>query len=222
MISLNKHLSSSSSESTSLDLLFKPSWLSGLVIVLVSLGLILGTVLSVQYQESSLRLLRAENTQPHTLSTGYKTIDTNFSTNTAIGYIPLFIFWAGIGLIVYSFTMAAVNAVRNAAELEAETHYVNVNRQALLLHAAERVILRFVVLVAWLLYIKFTLHVILPYALAVAYAATGSIGYLASVGYILWGISLLCIGLHLHIILMRLFVLRPRLFGQVIVPSQHT
>jgi hypothetical protein len=74
--------------------------------------------------------------------------------------------------------------------------------------------LRIVFLITWLLYIQFSLHTLLPYVIALAYAGSGDFGWLQDAGYLLAAASILAISVHLHVVLIRLILLRVRVFGQ--------
>ena len=215
LFSFSKH------EDVILGYLLRPSWFSGLVSILVSTGVVLGAVLTfVHYNGSTLSGnlrqlldLHGQVVTPSVNST-YQTLGNNFSSNVLISDIPLFIFWAGVGLVVYSFTTNIFGALRNVAELGAQLGYVNANRRELVTAALEHLLIRATVLVAWLLFMRYTAHVLLPYVIAVAHAGLGNIPTITAAGYMLWGIFLLAVCLHLHTILLRLLLLKPRVFWQ--------
>jgi hypothetical protein len=71
-----------------------------------------------------------------------------------------------------------------------------------------------VILLGWFFFARYTLHVVVPYVIAIAYVATGTFEWLIGIGYFLCAAGLLAVCLHVHIILLRLLFMRPRLFGR--------
>ncbi len=131
-----------------------------------------------------------------------------------ISDIPLLIFWAGVGLIVYSLAANIVNALRGAVDLEEELHYVNLDKHELLKQAIERLLIRVVILFLWLAFINFTAHFILPYVIGLARVSTNDRGLLVSFSYPLAAIIFMTLSIHLHTIMLRLLLFKPRVFWQ--------
>ncbi len=205
-----------------LNYLLLPSWLSGLLVGLASVLIVAVAVSSsVRYYGNSLggtlqqlfNLYHAGH-PPTSVSTTYQTLGNNFSASTLVSDIPLFIFWAGVGLVVYSFAANIFNALQNVADLKAELTYVNADRHELLLAAFEHLAIRLAVLVLWVPFLLLTGHVLLPYTIAVAHAGTGTISSWLAAGYIIWAVFLLALCLHIHTVLLRVLLLKPRVFWQ--------
>ena len=171
MISLSNHLfDKNSRESKKLDILLRPSWLSGLLVVLASAVIVFGAIGLVNYSGSDIKLLvDLQAQQSESVSNNSQAIDIQYSDNRLVSSIPLFIFWAGVGMIAYSFTMAIFGKLQDAAELSAEMEYVHADKRSMRRQAIEKVLLRALTLAVWLVFIQITLHLILPYSLAVAY-----------------------------------------------------
>ncbi len=208
LFSISRH------ESRLLDYLLLPSWLSGLITVTVSLFVVLGANILSQHTDGTLRQLFTVQSSTTSVNTDYDTIGNNLSANSLISNIPLLIFWAATGLIVYSFVINLLTAFSKVAHLKAEMNYMHADRKQLQREAVEHLIVRLIVLAVWFPLLHFSTHVVLPYAIAVGHVAIGIVGLLPAIGYTLWGISLLVICLHLHTIMLRLLLLRPRLFWQ--------
>jgi hypothetical protein len=213
MLSAYSHLSNSGKHENPIDDLLKPSWLSGLFCAVGSLAVVLGAVGMLYYRSSSLHLLvQLQKSKPAPVD-DYQTINTDLTTNTIISDIPLFIFWAGVGIVAYAFTAAIINALHTVVELQEESTYVHASRRELLKNAGERLLLRLGALIVWFIFLNYTLHLIIPYAIAVGYAGTSTSSWLQGSLYLLAGIGVLIICAHAHTILLRLIALRPRLFG---------
>ncbi len=192
-----------------------PSWLSGLVTVTLSLAVVLGSAALAHYQGSTLQFLVAlHNSQNHSVQSSYQTVGNNLSASSFISNVPLFIFWGAVGGVAYLFLSNVVNGLYKAKQLRQEMDYVHADSQALLRQAAIHLVVRLGVLLVWFVHIKLTLHVFLPYILAVTYAGAGALNLLVTVGYFVLAISVLAVSLHVHVVLLRLLLLRSRMFGQ--------
>lgn len=196
--------------------LLSPSWLSGLLAVVVGLSLSVGVVATYQYRGSTLELLRNDPGASGSIQYNSDTINNRFKANQIVSDLPLLILWGAVGLLVYSLAAKIIGAFRDAVDLEQELHYVHADRQLLIRQAFLRFALRLLALIVWLLYIRFTIHVLIPYVIAVAYAGAGA-GISVEAGlYLLEATVLATLAVHLHVILLRLLLLRPRAFGQTV------
>jgi hypothetical protein len=201
---------------TVLGYLVRPSWLSGFLAVVVSLSVVIGIIIASHYNGSTLQqLFDAHTTATNTsVSSTSEAVSNNFSTNVIVSDVPLFIFWAGVGLVVYSLAANIVKALGGAVDLEEEMHYVNLNQRELLRTQGERLAIRIAILLLWLVFMRYTAHVILPYAISLVHVSIESRGSLAGSGYPLAAICLLAVCLHLHTIFLRMLLFKPRVFWQ--------
>ena len=196
-------------------LLLKPSWLSGLLSLVISLAIVIGAVALLHYNGSSWQLLvTAQQAPPTMVGTNSTTFEGEVNDNVLVSSLPLLVFWGGVGIIVYSFIIAVGDAFRNVLELKEEMHYVHANRHFLLRQALFHLVLRVIFLVIWMLYVSYTLHFLLPYVIALAYAGSGGFGLLFNCIYLVGAVVIAAISLHLHTVLLRLLFLKPRMFGQ--------
>lgn len=195
--------------------LLKPSWLSGLLAVVISLAVVIGAVALLHYNGSDWQqLIDHRQQQASAVSTNSGTFEDKVNSNAFISSLPLLIFWAGIGMIVYSFIIAITDVFRNVLELKEEMHFVHANRRYLLRQALFHLLLRGIFLLMLVFLVSFTLHTILPYVIAMAYAGSGGLGWIYNATYLVGGVVIGALTLHLHAVLLRLVVLKPRLFGQ--------
>ncbi len=209
------HLPFSKADLDALGRLLTPSWLSGCLTLLVCLAVVSGTVAMLRYQGSSWQLLLAEQ-QRSSLSMNLTTLESRVDSNRLVSNLPLLIFWAGIGLIVYFLIMAVADAFRHVVELEQEIQYVHADRGRMIRQALLHVALRIFFLIIWVPYIQLTLHLLLPYVIALAYAGSGELGWLYNSAYLVGAVIIGFLSLHLHVILARLLAFKPRIFGQTI------
>jgi hypothetical protein len=208
------------SNTTNLDLtlfriLLTPSWLSGLVDVSIAVLLTAVTIVATIYQTSSIRLDYLQYQAGHVAST-YESVNNRLSENNFVSNLPLLIFWSLVGLIVYLFAANIFTAIHNTAELKTELQFVHTDRKKLLWTAMVHLLIRGCVLVAWIIYILFTIHRIFPYCVALAITASGHNGLVMNTEYALLGTVVGAVALHLHVILMRLLLLKPRSFSSIL------
>lgn len=199
-----------------LALLLAPSWLSGLLVGLAALVGAAGTALLVRFPGSSLQqeLFTLKNTGAlPSASDTYQTLTGRLAQNTIISNLPLFLFWAGLGLIVYFLAVGIYAAMQDVAEVRDEMGYVNDPRHQLVREAIEQMLLRVVAVACWIAYLQLFLKVVLPYGLAAAQVAGGGDSPALGLGYGLLAFIVLAAGLHLQVIFLRLSFLRARLFG---------
>ena len=85
-------------------------------------------------------------------------------------------------------------------------------------HAVEteliiRMLIRIIGLSVWTAYWIFFLGVLLPFCVVVARTGAGTLNSWEGYGMFGFSLALLWLGLHIHIVCLRLVILRPRLFG---------
>jgi hypothetical protein len=118
-----------------------------------------------------------------------------------------------VGVITYTLVINIFRAFSRAVDFEHELSYVHVNRQRYLAETAIKFGIRALALLLWLLYIQFTIHVLLPYITALAYVGSGILLPLTNFLFLLAAIGLSLIIFHIHILMLRLLLLRPRIIG---------
>src|SRR4051812_20164232 len=95
--------------------LLSPSWLSGLVAVLVGLGITVGTILTFSFDTSAIQqqLLSWQQHQPsHALTTPDQFVsDPKPSLQNTW---PLLLVWGAVGLLVYVLAINVIQALSNA------------------------------------------------------------------------------------------------------------
>lgn len=198
-----------------LRLLGGPSWLSGIVVGVLGVLFCLGIILSTRYQASSVRL-DFLNYQAGQIAHLYQNVNNDLLSNTYLSNLPLLIFWGLVGIVVYLFATNMLAAVHGTAELTSELHYIHANRRTLLWSAVRRLIIRLAVLGTWFAYILFFLHHVVPYCIAASIVASAELQPLQSLEYAVLAVATMTLALHVHTLLLRLFLLRPRAFSQAL------
>lgn len=178
------------------------------------MAIVIGVIVISQYQSSELRqeLFEAHQANTVTSTFGFKTITDNLAQYDIINNAPLFLFWAGIGIVVYFFAVSIMGALSSAVEMEQELEYVNAPRERLIKAAALKTVIRLVLLGLWLAYLQLFLHILLPYVLGAAHVAatsTRTVGML----YAMLAVGILFLSIQGHVTLIRLVALRTRIFG---------
>ena len=168
-------------------ILLQPSWLSGLLAGFASVAVVVATLIISNYQGSSLQQELFEAKAGHGTASvlGFQTITDNLSANKAVSNLPLFLFWAALGVIIYLFATSVWEVFSKAEELREEFEYVNAPKRHMLRDTLVSLLLRLVFLVLWLGYLRLFLQVILPYVLAAAHVAAIDLVSANGVGYVL-------------------------------------
>ncbi|MDB5168894.1 MAG: hypothetical protein JWO41_250 [Candidatus Saccharibacteria bacterium] len=201
--------------------LFTPSWLSAIFCVTVGLLVTAATIVSLQFRGSSLKLLYENYQETHATtvqplgSTGqvYQTDGLHMLISNA----PLLVFWALVGIVVYLLAINVVGALQKARELNLELEFTNGNRRRLLKTVFLHFAVRCLVVAVWLPYIYFFLHHVIPYVLTAAIAG----GLLTLDGALdaFLAFAVMAAALHVHIFLLRVLLLRPRVLSRVLYVS---
>jgi len=192
-----------------------PSWLSGLAAATVSLAAVAGTIVITNYEVSGLKqeLFEAKNTGATVQGFDYQAITSHLAQNQVISNLPLFLFWAALGVVVYLLATSLWGWLANAEELREEMDYVNAPRQWILRTILIHLAVRLMVVLLWVLYLQVFLKVFVPYVLAAAHVAATNLSSLGGAGYGLLALATGVLALHIHIVLLRLLLLKVRIFG---------
>lgn len=192
-----------------------PSWLSGLVVTVLCLVGVIGTLIVSNYQGSRLQqqLFEARGSGPLPLRSDFQTITDNLAHNQVVSNLPLFLFWAVLGIIVYLAATNLWNVLGSAEELREELNYVNAPKRHLVQNVVVHLAARLVVLAAWLAYVQLFLKVLLPYVLDAAHIAAVDLLSLSGIGYTLLAFAVAWVALQAHVVFLRLVFLRSRLWG---------
>lgn len=186
--------------------LLQPSYLSATIAVLTTLIAVGSVVMSRAYLATGW-LADAL----HTVATSNQSL---FAHSTGDGSSPfnavlLFLFWALLGLATYFMVIGMVQAVGEVRELGQEMTYVHTDRKAILLNYLERLLARFGGLALLFITTAIYLKLVLPFALwAVGTTRLTLLNLLVAVVSVFF----LLLTMHLLTVLLRVIVLRPRLF----------
>lgn len=197
--------------------LLVPSVMSGVLCVLASLSLVGAIAVLTNYQGSSLQqeLLQTQaRSANENIAEDYEYISEDFEQNAVLDKAPIMLFWMFVGTLVYFLVTGIAGAIASVSNLGEELHYMHVKRKRLLRDVYLKSAIRFCVLGLWLGFIVIFFRLLLPYCLAAAHVGAGSITTPTGVVYLLLAALVLTLCLHVHVVMLRLVVLRPRIFSQ--------
>jgi hypothetical protein len=204
-----------SAQNKSLDIslflkLLTPSMSSLVLSVLVSLGLSIGVIALSHYQSSSIRIQYLYY-HAHTHA-GSNHLANSLLQNNLINNLPLFFFWTLVGIIVYLIASDIVKAIQSTLEVKRELNYVHADRSSLVRSTIEQLIVRLIAIAIWFPYLFFFFRKIVPYVITLAIVSTTSGQAILLPAYIVLGVAVMSVAIHINLVLLRLIFLKPRLF----------
>jgi hypothetical protein len=136
-------------------------------------------------------------------------LSTNFM-NTLL----LFVFWLVIGVVLYFIVTTAYFWLKDTRSVVTEKSFVNRHKIKIMRtkQLIDRALIRLAVILIWLFYIVIYIQIIVPASLLCVQIAI-ELGWVPNFAYAVFGVFLLVVSTHLHVVLCRLSFLRIRLFG---------
>lgn len=210
---MKKFISNSSLDAKLFDILLSPSSLSGFLAGIAAIGFVAFVIISANYRGSNTEL-QVFQYQASQSTIPAQTIGHALDSNNIVSNLPLLLFWALVGFVVYLFAINIVSSVKGAAELKNEIeNYTNLNRRQIVLEVLQKLLIRLIVLLVWVPYINLFFHQLVPYVATLGVVASLHLLSVTGVSCTLLALIVLFVGLHVHAILLRLLVLKPRVFG---------
>lgn len=194
--------------------LITPSWLSGLVAILLALAVTIGVIVVFSFNNSLIRqqLLIFQNLQPLPTLTQPGGI-AQTPTNSLQTTWPLIVFWGVVGLVFYFVVETITKVVRNVQELRRELDYVNVRRDSIIRSEVRFLAIRVVIVVFWIIFSAFFFKYIIPYSIMASYASASNPKSVDGILYALVSLFIIGLSLHIHTIFLRSALGRPRIFS---------
>lgn len=150
--------------------------------------------------------------QIQTAKTTLQTLNDTILGNTALNQLMFLLLWALIGLAVY---VIIVGINRQVADISEDLDELGGNNT----HAGEirkeiigKFILRCIFAGLWGIFILVSLKIYLPFSFLCAHIGGASLNTLNGWLFILAGAATMILTLHLHIVFVRLILLRTRIF----------
>jgi hypothetical protein len=145
--------------------------------------------------------------------------------NNVINNVMLFAFWMVIGIGVYLMLMGLTSSYSTADRIIHELHYINHRKQMSEKDFTTRALIRIFVGFIWLIYVVFFFKIIVPFmALCVIVGTNVLPNEAIGLWYLIIGFAISVISLHLHIVMLRLFLLRPRVINgwdDLLIEEEH-
>jgi len=194
-------------------LLLTPSWLSGLITVCLALSITAALLLEGHYQGSDIqRQYLHWRVATDADSAGSAASTLQHSTQGIVAGLELFIFWYAVGTAIYLVISALYRTIASANAARRSLYYVNISRAAFLRTVYTRLALRALSLAAWCVYSVLTLRVVMPYLLGAIHVGDVHTPAIGAVALLMVATLGLALAFHIHVVLLRLFLLRPRVF----------
>ena len=194
--------------------LLSPSALGSVIYLVASLSLVLSVIFINRYRSSSLKLQYQYYQSHHTISNSYLT--GSILQNSVVKDLPLVLFWALVGVVVYLIGFDVIKTLRSAVELREELNYVHVHRLSLIKDVFTKFAVRVVAIGLLLPCLLIFFHRIIPYCIKIAILTTAAGNLVGVIGYTVLAIIVASAAIHINLILIRLVFLKPRLFSNIL------
>ena len=135
------------------------------------------------------------------------TLQNIFNTATT------FILWALIGVAMYSVIVGMAAAVRHFKEIREELGHVGHSHGQYIAALVFHIAIRAGVLVTWFFYLRFFFGTVVLHCLYWLYTSSHVPVSASSLAAIILAFVVMTAALHVHVVLLRLLLLRPRVYG---------
>lgn len=202
-----------------LNIVLRPSWLSGLIAILAGLIVAGGVIIAFtannsQIQQQILVWQQAAPSSNPALTTPGEVLQEN-DKPTLQGSWPLLIFWSILGLVVYVIAMFVTKSIRDAGAFRESLGYVHADKRRMLLGAAVHIVLRLAIIGLWALFTVMFFKLVIPYAITAAHASAADVISPHGIAYALVSFLVIALSIHLHAVFMRLTFGKARIFSNI-------
>jgi hypothetical protein len=202
--------------------LLTPSWSSGILIVFITILIVGGTIVITHVGSATQQSILGLHGVYKNSSIGMDAngVGSHLGKNVAFNNSILFVLWGAVGLGVYSIVQGLATELRNTDDLLRELTYVHINRKNILREATSRALIRLAAVAGWwILAFMIIIRKIIPYAIASAHDTADNYTSANDWLHTALAIVLCLLSFHGLVILTRLTLLRPRLFGNEIIDN---
>jgi len=199
-----------------LAVLLSPSFLSGSLCVSSSIIVLLGATWSYSVGTGAVyNFLFGPGSSAELISSSRTSISVFFNTvfgNSILNKTLYFGFWMMVGLIVYVIIMGLIHGTSTAVRDVEEVTYTNVKKHDKYKTFGLRIGIHLLVAVAWALYCVFFVKIFFPFSILAARVGFVQLPHITGWLYSPLSFVILTLSLHIHVIFIRLVVLRLRLY----------
>jgi hypothetical protein len=171
-------------------------------------------------------LLLGPGSSVQTIESVYPPISAFYQTvfgDPVLNRMLFFIFWVLVGLVALVMVTGIGRGIGQVNRQLHELQYANLRKTQLEESLMQRALLRTIAALFWFGYGVLFLKFFLPFSILAARIGFTEIRSLTGILYLTLGFVILSASLHLHIVFLRLFLLRPRVFGgwDIVDESDH-
>lgn len=194
-----------------------PSLGSGITVLLLTAGLVLASAFYYSTGNGAVYdFLFGPDSSSELIGQSKGIFDTFSNTlfgNPTLNKLLYFAFWMLVGLIVYFILYFLVKGASSTVENIEESQYKSSRVNDVLQSVGFRLAVRVGFLVVWMGYWIVFVKLILPFSVMATRVGIANLPEVQSLLYFVLGLIVLILGLHLHVVFMRLIMLRVRLTG---------
>jgi hypothetical protein len=192
---------------------FTPSWLSGLVIVLVALIVTGGAITTFSLNHSAFKQDLIGWEQGHSNSLSITGQSTQAVSPTLANSWPLIIVWAGVGLITYIVAASIVRFILETIEFRRQLDYVHADRISMLEVTVEHLVSRIVAAVLLLMTVLLFVYHLFPDAISAGRTSAADKLSIDGLKYAVFAFVMTAICTYFATVFLRLAIGKARVFS---------
>jgi len=199
-----------------LTILLTPSLLSGSIAIVLSVIILLTTTWSYSVGSGAIyNLLFGKNSSVELIRTSKSSISAFTNTifdNSILNKVLYFAFWMLVGLVVYIVLYLLIKGTSSAIEDAREATYANIGKDEVARSFGLRAGLHLLVLAGWAIYWVVFARIVFPFSILATHSGLSELPHMTGWLFSLLGLAVLTLSLHIHVVFLRLLVLRVRLY----------
>ncbi len=156
------------------------------------------------------------NSSTEVIQAGRNTVDTIFDTtfsNPVLNKLVFFAFWCLVGLVIYMLLTGLGKTSVSLSDTAHRLFYFSAKRQVFEEDIGKRLIIASVALLLGFIYSIFFIQTLLPFSILCGRIGIGNLNNISGWLYTLGAFVVFGLGIYIFIVILRLLLLKPRLFG---------
>lgn len=133
--------------------------------------------------------------------------------NPLFNKVLFFAFWMLVGFMVYALLSSLSQTINETEQKLKSLRYVHASQAQIKRDIVLRLSLRAIGLISGIVYFWVFIRLILPFCIFATQIGLGNLSSVSGWLYLLLGYAVLLMALHAFVIILRLIVLRPRVYG---------